>query len=113
DITYPLTFGETGSWDITIASNGFAFFTIANGFTKLRQLDLATNTVTNRTDTSSGGINGSIDYGTRIHRSADRTRLYFSGTSYPTRVFTYSAGSNTFGPWASVAQPPSGIAVSR
>ena len=113
DITYPLTFTETGSWDIAIASNGLAFFTLANGLTRLRQIDLATNTVTNRTDTSSGGINGTIDYGTRIHRSADGTRLYFSGTSYPTRVFTYSAVTNTFGPWAGVPQPPSGMAVSR
>ncbi len=99
NITYPLTFGEQASWDVAITSNGLALFTFGHGSAPVRQIDLATNTVTNRTDAVTGGINGAVTDNTRIARSADGSRLYFTeGNDSGGPVFTYAAGTNTFGP---------------
>ena len=104
NITYPLNFSEAGSWDIAIASNGFAFFaTFINGSgdVPLRQIDLTTSVVTIRTDTNTGEINGAVTAGTRIHRSADGSRLYFMEADISSGpVFSYETVTNSFGPRA-------------
>jgi WD40 repeat protein len=93
---------EAGAWDVAIASNGFAFLTTTipdgfSSFTPLRQLNLATNALTIRSDTPDMTFKPTA--GTHISRSADYTRLLFlepNTSNGP--LFTYSAISNTFGP---------------
>jgi hypothetical protein len=96
------SFGEAGAWDVAIASNGLAFGTTTidgSGWNPLRQIDLSTNAVTDRTDATGSGFNGKIKEFTQIHRSADRTRLYFlEADSSDGPRFTYSGVSDTFGP---------------
>ncbi len=55
DINYPLTNGEGGAWDVAIGANGIALVTTSrpvtgSGVVPLRQIDLATNSVTIRND---------------------------------------------------------------
>jgi hypothetical protein len=90
-INYKGMGGEIG-WDVAIASNGLAFVT-TNGatFVSLRQINLATNSITVRSDTP--GPTG----GTKIRRSADGAVLCFLDEGL-SRVFTYNASSDAFGP---------------
>jgi len=101
DIHYDLAVGEGGAWDVAIASNGLALVTTqyqGSGWTPLRQIDLATNAVSIRTDDP--GSNGSqLSAPTQVRRSADGTRFFFmEGNISSGPVFTYSGVSNTFGP---------------
>jgi hypothetical protein len=102
NINYPLSFLETGSYAVAIGSNGLAFFTTlcnGDGGTFLRQVDLATNTVTVRTDVPSASGDHTVASPMRIHRNADGSRLLFLGTNDSSGpVFTYRAATNTFGP---------------
>lgn len=101
-IVYLRAAGETGAWDAAIASNNFAFVTTqgdGSAPVPLRQIDLTSNTVTNRTDAPGSGPGGSLAPSTEVYRSADRTRLYFlESNSSSGAVFTYNAVTNTFGP---------------
>jgi hypothetical protein len=102
NISYPLAFGEAGGWDVAIGSNGLALFTTqfdGSGWTPLRQINLATNAVTIRSDVPSFGLPpGNVEGYTQIHRSADGTLLYFlEGTILSGPIFTYNAVTNTFG----------------
>jgi hypothetical protein len=100
DIKYERGSGSLGSWDIAIASNGLAFATTGNaafsGSTSpLRQIDLATNSITTRNVIP----RGTVDNGTTIQRSADRSRVGFMEPSSTSgTVFTYSAATDSFGP---------------
>jgi hypothetical protein len=112
NIPYTLANGEAGAWDVAIGVNGLALFTTdfaGPGFTPLRQINLATNAVSVRSDVP----NGQVLQETQVHRSADGRRMYFSGIAdSSTPVFTYSAVTNTFG----AASAPGGLhgcAVSR
>lgn len=97
NINYPLVFLEYGGWDVVIASNGLALFT-AIGPTPLRQIDLATNAVTERPDAPSS-VPNLLSGPAQIYRSADRTRVYILETnSSAGPAFTYSAVTNSFGP---------------
>jgi hypothetical protein len=102
NINYTLAFGETGAWDVAIASNGLAFGTTqfgGSGWTPLRQIDLTTNQATIRADAPGSGGGGMVRQNTAIYRSADRTRLYFLEANISSGpVFTYSAETDTFGP---------------
>ena len=103
NITYPLAFGEAGGWAVAIGSNGLALVTTqfgGSGWTPLRQVDLATNAISIRTDAPGSGGGGYVRGYTQAHRSADGTRCYFmeSGLAFVGPVFTYSAVTNTFGP---------------
>jgi hypothetical protein len=103
NIRYPLAFGEAGGWAVAIGSNGLALVTTqfgGSGWTPLRQIDLATNAVSIRTDATGSGGGGQVRGYTQTHRSADRTRCYFmeSGDAFVGPIFTYSAVTNTFGP---------------
>jgi WD40 repeat protein len=94
---------EAGSWDVAIGSNGLALLTtgIPDGFsasTPLRQIDLATNTLTVRTDFHQGSFS-QLNGGTHICRSADHSRmLLLEPNGSNGGLFTYSAVTNTFGP---------------
>jgi hypothetical protein len=119
-LTYPRWYLEGGSWDVAIASNGFATVTTSfngSGSVPLRQINLLTGAVTNRTDvpTGFGGVSDSVSQDKQIHRSADRTRLYFlEANPLGYAQFTFSAVTNTFGPgnYTGVYETPS-AAVSR
>jgi hypothetical protein len=105
NIRYPLAFREAGGWAVAIGSNGLALVTTqfgGSGLTPLRQIDLATNAVSIRTDAPGFGGGGYVRGHTQVHRSADGTRFYFmeSGLLDVGPVFTYSAVTNTFGPRA-------------
>ena len=83
-----------GSVDVAIASNGMALGT--SGI--VHQINPGTNVVSDRTDAPIGfGI-----FPTQIHRSADRTRLYFlvGETHQMVRSSPDGAPSDTFGPVA-------------
>src|ERR1044072_7499110 len=93
-----MVFLEQGAWDVVIASNGLALFT-AIGPTPLRQIDLATNAVTERADAPASTPNHLLSGPAHIYRSADRTRVYILETnSSAGPAFTYSAVTNSFGP---------------
>lgn len=106
NINYNRAFSEAGSWDVAIGSNGIALGTtrVPDGFsanTPVRQIDLATGFLTERTDLPAIG-RPLVTGGTHISRSADRSRFYFLEPNVSSGwVFTYSALSNTFGPLAS------------
>jgi hypothetical protein len=101
NIGYSRTFGEGGAWDVAIGSNGLALVTTeyqGSGWTPLRQINLTTNVITNRTDDPGSGGNGRVRQETQIHRSADRTRMYFLESNISSGpVFTYSATNDSFG----------------
>jgi len=102
NLNYSLEFGEAGGWDVAIGSNGLALATTkAAGWTPLRQIDLATNTFTIRSDAPGSGGGGMVRGYTYIHRSGDGRRMYFLESDVSNGpIFTYSAASNTFGPSA-------------
>ncbi|HKP05162.1 MAG TPA: hypothetical protein VJU77_17565 [Chthoniobacterales bacterium] len=97
NINYPLAFGEAGAWDVAIGSNGLALATTryaGSGDVPLRQIELATNAISIRSD-APGGL---VTAGTAIHRSGDGTRFFFmEGGVSSGPVFTYNATTNTFG----------------
>ena len=84
-----ITYSGPGSWDVAIASNNRAFFTANDN--ALRQIDLATNTVSVRTDAAGTGAKAMIT------RNASATRLYLLEDINTERVYTYDAATNTFG----------------
>ncbi|MGI8435599.1 MAG: dockerin type I domain-containing protein [Chthoniobacterales bacterium] len=101
NLNYALAFGETGSWDVAIGSNGLALTTTriggSGGSAPLRQIDLATNAISVRSDTP----DGDIGQDSQIHRSADGTRFFFIRGAYAAYrpSFIYNATTNTF-PWS-------------
>jgi hypothetical protein len=104
NINYTRASGETGAWDVAISSNGLALVTTqfgGSGWTPLRQIDLATNAISTRTDSTGSGSGGTVRQNTQIHHSADGSRLYFLESNVSSGpIFTYSATSNAFGPSA-------------
>jgi hypothetical protein len=92
NINYTREFGEGGTWDVAIGSNGLALVTTSfqGGFPPVRQIDLATNAISIRNDVPS--VNG--DSTSTIYRSADGTHFYFLEGGGA--IFTYSATTNTF-----------------
>jgi hypothetical protein len=100
DIHYTLAFYETGGWDVAIASNGVALVTTefaGSGWTPLRQINLATNAISMRTDAPGSGGGGQVRQDTQIQRSSDGTRLLFMESNISSGpAFTYSAIANSF-----------------
>lgn len=99
DIHYVREQWENGAWDVAIAANNLAFGATYHGGssnTRLRQIDLLTNAVSIRSDVP---YIGALGASTEIHRSADRTRLYFlESNNSGGPVFTYGTTTNTFSP---------------
>jgi hypothetical protein len=96
------TSSETGAWDVAIASNGLALVTSlfeGSGSVPLRQIDLATNAISIRTDLPGPGSAPPINEGTQIHRSNDGTRFFLmEAGSSGGPILTYSSSTNSFGP---------------
>lgn len=103
NINYTKAFGdaEGGGWDVAIASSGLALATTAfngSGWTPLRQIDLATNAITVRTDNPGSDTRGDVDLAT-LRRSADRSRIFvFELGISSDPIFSYDASTNSFGP---------------
>ncbi len=94
DLTYPIHGGEGGSYDVTILPNGIALFSSdtdgPSGFVTMRQINLATDVITERTDL------GGITEGTRFDVSPDRSRVYVkSAGPYGGGVQLYSTATNS------------------
>jgi sugar lactone lactonase YvrE len=89
DLPFTTTTGETGSFDIKIASNGLALFdTITSGSARVRTINLGTGALAD-----SGTAVVSL---TTISRSADGSRLYFDQAS--ANLFSvYTASTGVFG----------------
>ena len=99
--------GEIGAWDVAIGSNGLALVTTQSTYddrVPLRQIDLATNVISTRSDVPGSGAVG-VNPNTQIHHGADGTRLFFM-ESFPFdstgSMFIYRAANNTFGGRANV-----------
>ena len=84
NIVYPRPFSGDGSLDVAVASNGLALGT--SGL--IYQINPVTNAITQRSDSPGFG------FSTLLHRSADRTLLYFLEGN---RIYLYNALGNTFG----------------
>jgi len=101
NIPYNLGFYEGGAWDIKIAGNGLAFFTTTfegSGWTSLRQINLANDTVSVRKDDPGSDGGGDVTGSTGITRSPDGNELLFQEDDISSGpLFDYSAVTNHFG----------------
>jgi sugar lactone lactonase YvrE len=98
NIPYTLDFGEAGAWDVAIGSNGRGMVSTRNsgsGTVPFREINLATDTLTQRSD--AGSTFGKVNQDTHIHRSSDRTFFFMTeSNSSAGEIFTYDAVTNTF-----------------
>jgi hypothetical protein len=73
-----------------MVSTGNAF-----GWVPFRELNLATDTLTQRPD--AGSLFGQVSQNTHIHRSSDRSLFFMTESNSSTGpIFTYDAVTNTF-----------------
>ena len=94
-----------------IGTNGIALATTRaqNGTVPLRQIDLATNTISVRSDAPGSGSGGTVAPGTSLVRDPAGTRIL----ALEGRLFTYNAETNTFGPSAQNGRGCSSAALNR
>ncbi len=99
-LNYVRDFGETGSWDVAIGSDGKGLVSTrfgGSGWVPLRELDLATDLLTVRSDVP-GSAGGEVGQRTHINRSADRSFFFLTESNISSGpIFTYDALSDTFG----------------
>ncbi|MBD2186167.1 hypothetical protein H6G03_34785 [Planktothrix sp. FACHB-1375] len=92
NIPYNLAFGEAGAWDVEIAANGKGLATTdysGSGWTPLRELNTATDTLSIRTDAPGSGF-GEVRQRTHISRSADRSFFFLTESNISSGpIFTY------------------------
>jgi hypothetical protein len=100
NLTYNLSFYEGGTWAVSIANNGKALFTSnfeGSGWVPLRQIDLATEAFTARTDAPGSGGGGQVRQDTHIRRGGDRSLLFLMESNISSGpIFDYSAASDAF-----------------
>ncbi|MDB5341498.1 MAG: Repeat family, partial [Planctomycetaceae bacterium] len=94
DLIYPNNPGEGGSYDVAILPNGIALFSSVTdgpaGFVTMRQIDLATDVITARTDF------GSITELTQFDMNPDRSLVYVKSSGpYGGGVGIYSTATNS------------------
>lgn len=96
NLSFPLQSFEGGAYDVVALANDRAFVTTSNGsFGPLREISLATNTVTVRP--FPGGIGNQVGDLTQVCRSADGSLALFVGSNSSSGpVSTYAAGTNSF-----------------
>jgi hypothetical protein len=101
DIQYARVGGEDGAWEVAIAANGLAFGTThydgSGQPVQLRQIDLATNTLTQRADAPGSRTPGWVAQDTKVRRSGDGKRLFFLEGNYSDGIFLYDSTSDSFG----------------
>jgi hypothetical protein len=97
NIPYTLDFGEAGAWDVAIGSNGRGMVSTrysGSGWVPFRELNLATDTLT---QPSGVGSPGQVRQNTHIHRSSDRSLFFMTEPNISSGpIFTYDAVTNTF-----------------
>ncbi|MFN0018150.1 MAG: Ig-like domain-containing protein [Pirellulaceae bacterium] len=102
NLTFDRVGYESGAWDIVILNNGKALFTTnyssngADPFNPVREIDLATDTISVRADSLGSGTAGRVPAGTRVGRRGDRTEAYFHEVSGSAPTFRYGAAANVF-----------------
>lgn len=104
------------SWDVSIGGFGKALVTTKTSTTSatpLRQIDLASGTISARQDAPGSGANGQVPFAD-LHRSADRSAIYVA-ERYDSRgtIFGYAAASDTFTAPVQTMDPNSGLAINR
>ncbi|MBL8828585.1 MAG: tandem-95 repeat protein [Planctomycetaceae bacterium] len=99
-LPYTLDFGEAGAFDVGVGANGVGFFTTnysGSGWTPFRQINLATNALTVRTDSPGSGFGGEVRQSTQIYRSYDHTKLaFFEQNSSAGPFFVFNSATNSF-----------------
>jgi hypothetical protein len=74
-----------------MVSTGFE----GSGWTPFRELNLATDTLTQRSD--AGSVFGEVRQNTHIHRSSDRSLFFMTESNISSGpIFTYNATTDTF-----------------
>ena len=102
DLFYPLIAGETGGWDIAIASDGIALFNGSSDSLEsapLRRIDLATGAISVNPPVGPHGEDEMWSWSTAcssIFRGADRSLIAFSGSGGMHRVLAYDARTHAF-----------------
>ena len=102
NLSFPITFPETGALDVNITSSNTAFVSAASAFTGnwdyIRQINLTTDTITNRGALPVAGGLGLIQIGTRMYRGADRSQLLLIQPGItPAQPIIYNSTLDTFG----------------
>ncbi len=90
---------EEGTYDIVILNNGKAIFTSnfrGSGFNPVREIDLATDTISVRADSLGTGPGGTVPGSTRLGRSSDRAHAFFRLDTQVDPLFEYSTASDSF-----------------
>ena len=95
-VLVPAQSGETSVWDVVAMANGRALFTtLSSAFAPVRELRLADNAVTVRTDYPNAVLQ--LTTPTNVVRSADGSRAWFAVANDSNGpMFTYDATSNSF-----------------
>jgi hypothetical protein len=119
-LQYTPVLDEGGGWDVAIDANGRALFT-TNGpnWCWVRQVDLATNTITVRKDATAAfygtGVPQPVYNGVQLRRSADGTRIacYESRLSSHA-IFIYNTATDNFSPYVQALNAsPGGASLNR
>jgi hypothetical protein len=101
DLIFNQPGGVGGTWAITIANTGKALFDSrydGSGWVPLRQIDLASDAITVRTDAPGSGGPGQVTGVTHIRRGADRSLLFLTESNYSLGpMFAYNSASDSFG----------------
>jgi sugar lactone lactonase YvrE len=91
NLTYDLSGGEGGTWDVAVANNGKALLTAlleGSGFLPLHELDVASGTITNRQ---------SVTPATHVRRAADGSLLFLTESdSSSGPILTYDPATDSF-----------------
>jgi sugar lactone lactonase YvrE len=104
NLSYPFNgifSAEGGSWDVAAAADGKALadgMFEGSGWVPVRQIVLATDAISIRTDAPGSGPAGEVRQNTLIWRSADRSLLFFTESNISSGpIFTYNGVNDTFG----------------
>jgi len=99
-LSYTREFGEAGSWEVTVFDGGSALVTTSysgSGWTPLRELDLATNQLTIRTNAPASGPFSWVRQNTQVVRGGDRSLgLLLEDNISSGPGFTFDSASGTF-----------------
>lgn len=99
-LPYTRDSGEVGAFDVNLTAGTSGFVTTSfsgSGWTPMRQINLANDTLTTRTDAPVSGFGGRVRQSTQIYRSYDRSRLgFFEQNISSGPLFLYNSSTNTF-----------------
>lgn len=99
NLTFDRVGAETGAYDLAILSNGKAIFTTnyrGTGFSPVREINLATDAISIRSDALGTGPGGAVPGSTRVGLNGDRAKVFFRLDSLVDPLFEYRAGQDGF-----------------